>query len=221
MASKNTGQRVGIWIIAIVMTVGTIGSFLVIILANNNQKIDQARLNELSQQYSDAQAEYQKKVDAQASELSAMYFDTFNQYATLPAAFTASEVKDLKTEDLKVGDGETIAKDQAFTAYYIGWNPSGVVFDGSINGSALKAPFTAQPGSVITGWTEGVVGMKVGGVRVITIPSDKAYGATGSGDLIPANTPLKFVMMVIPTPEVIPQATIPAELLKYYSQNAG
>jgi FKBP-type peptidyl-prolyl cis-trans isomerase len=221
MASRNTGQRVGIWIIAIVMTVGTIGSFLVIILANSNQKLDQTRLSDLSKQYSDNQAEYQKKVDAQANELSATYFDTFNQYAHLPAAFNAADVTTLVSEDIKVGDGATIEKDQAFTAYYIGWNPSGVVFDGSIDGSKLKAPFTAAPGSVITGWSEGVIGMKVGGVRILTIPSDKAYGATGSGENIPANTPLKFVMMVIPTPETIPPATIPAELLKYYSQNAS
>jgi hypothetical protein len=73
---------------------------------------------------------------------------------------------------------------------------------------------------VIKGWTDGTVGMKVGGVRELTIPSDQAYGATGSGTNIPPNTPLKFVIMVIPTPETIPQAAIPPELLKYYTKGS-
>ena len=58
--------------------------------------------------------------------------------------------------------------------------------------------------------------MNVGGIRELTIPSDLAYGETGSGDDIPANTPIKFVMMVIPTPETIEQPEIPTELLQYY-----
>ena len=56
--------------------------------------------------------------------------------------------------------------------------------------------------------------MRIGGVRVITIPSDKAYGEQGSGDDIPPNTPIKFVVMAIELP---PAVDIPAELL----QSAG
>jgi FKBP-type peptidyl-prolyl cis-trans isomerase len=217
MASNDKAQRIGIWIIAIVMTIGTLGSFVVIILGNDNQKTDQARKAQLTSEYKVLTDAYQVKVNAQAATLSTTYFPEFNQYSTLPAAFNKDDVKALKTEDLKVGTGADVGKDSSFTAYYIGWNPSGVVFDGSVDGAKLKAPFTAQPGGVIAGWSEGVVGMKVGGVRVLTIPSDKAYGEKGSGDKIPANTPLKFVMMVIPTPEVIPQPQPSAELLKYYS----
>lgn len=217
MASNNKAQRIGIWIIAVVMTVGTLGSFLVIILQNDNQKIDQVRITKLTNEYKIATDEYQKKIDAQAAELSAVYFTEFNQYATLPAAFNKDDVKELKKEDLKVGSGADIKKDSSFTAYYIGWNPTGEVFDGSIDGTKLKAPFTAQPGGVIPGWSEGAVGMKVGGIRVLTIPSEKAYGDTARGDKIPANTPLKFVFMVIPTPEKIAEPTVPAELLKQYS----
>ena len=79
----------------------------------------------------------------------------------------------------------------------------------------MKAPFTASPGQVIKGWSNGVVGMKVGGVRELTIPSEQGYGATGSGASIPPNTPLKFVMMVIPTPE---QVEVPQELIDLYSR---
>ncbi|CAN5409765.1 hypothetical protein BH10PAT4_BH10PAT4_3990 [soil metagenome] len=219
MATKKA-QRIGIWIIAIIMLIGTLASFIAIILAPKNQESDQAKLASLSAEYQTAQAEYQKKVDAQAAVLTEQYFTEFNQYATLPAAFSKADVTKLVTEDLKVGTGAEIKADTTFAAYYIGWNPDGVVFDGSIDGTKLKAPLTVSPGSVIKGWIDGVIGMKIGGVRLLTIPSDQAYGEAGSGDKIPANTPLKFVMMIIPTPDTILAAEVPPELLKYYT-NGG
>lgn len=218
--SATKTQRIGIWVIAVFMVVGTIGSFLAIILANNNQQTDQARISELSAQYEKEYKEYQTKSDAQAKDLSAKYFATFNQFATRPAAFDSASVKELKTSDLIVGDGEAITPESTFTAYYIGWNPTGKVFDGSIDGDSLKAPFAVTPGSVIPGWTKGAEGMKVGGVRELTIPSDLAYGETGSGEDIPANTPIKFIVMIIPTPEAITAPAAPPELIKYY-QSGG
>lgn len=202
------------------MVVGTIGSFLAIILANKNQQTDQSRINELTAQYQKEYTEYQTKVDAQAKELSAQYFETFNQFASRPAAFDAAGVTELKTSDIIVGSGDTITKDSSFTAYYLGWNPTGKVFDGSIDGRSLKAPFDVAPGSVIAGWTQGTEGMKVGGVRELTIPASLAYGETGSGADIPANTPIKFIIMIIPTPEKIASPTMPPELIKYY-QSGG
>jgi hypothetical protein len=61
--------------------------------------------------------------------------------------------------------------------------------------------------------------MKIGGIRELTIPSDKGYGAAGSGDKIPANSPLKFVIMAIPTPEAISEPAVPQDLLDYYQKN--
>jgi len=197
-------QRIGIWVIAIVLFVGTLAGFIAIILTPKNQQSDQARVEQLSQQYQDAQKEYQAKVAAQGTELSAKYFAAFSGYASRVGPFSKDDVTELKKEDLKIGDGGIITQSTAFTAYYIGWNPDGVIFDQSIDGSSLKAPFTAQPG----------------GVRELTIPADKAYGATGSGDKIAPNTPLKFVIMVIPTPEAIAQPEIPAALLKYYTRGS-
>lgn len=217
--ATRTVQRIGIWTIAIVLTVGTLAGFVAIILAPQNQATDQARIKELTSRYQADTKEYQAKVDAQAADLSTQYYPIFKEYATRPTAFDKEGVASLSTSDLKIGDGAELTKDSSFTAYYIGWNPSGVVFDGSIEGGTLKAPFSVTPGGVITGWTEGVAGMKIGGVRELSIPADKAYGAAGSGDKIPPNTPIKFVIMVIATPTTIPQPEIPAELLKYYSQN--
>lgn len=234
MATRKS-QRIGIWVIAGALTIGTIGGFLAMVLAPTNAASDQARLQQLMADYQKQQSDYQAKhkpqfdeysakQTAQATELSAKYFAAFNQYASRPAAFTAADVKELKKEDLKAGDGDVIKKDSSFTAYYIGWNPSGKVFDGSIDGDKLKAPLSVTPGGVIPGWTEGVDGMKIGGVRELTIPSDKAYGETGQGADIPANTPLKFVIMIIPTPKTIAPPDVPAEptpseeLLKLYAQ---
>ncbi len=203
------------------MVLGTIGSFLGIILANNNQQTDQARINELTAEYQKEYEVYQAKVDAQAKELSAQYYETFNQFATRPAAYDAASVTELKTNDIIVGSGEDITSDSSFTAYYIARNPTGKVFDGSIDGNTLKAPLAVEPGGVIEGWTKGVNGMKVGGVRELSIPAELAYGATGSGEDIPANTPIKFILMIIPTPEEIEAPAMSPELMKYYQSGGG
>lgn len=197
-------QRIGIWIIAIVLGIGTLGSFLVMALNVQNQSTDETTLQKESD-------DYQAAVATQTTQLSNKYYAEFGKYASIPAVFTASDVTKLTTNDLKIGDGETVTATTAYNAYYIGWNPQGVVFDQSISDGALKAPIAG--GNLITGWNEGVIGMKIGGVRELSIPSDKAYGETGAGDNIPANTPIKFVVMIIPKVEDVP---IPAELLQYY-----
>lgn len=188
-------QRIGIWIIAIVMTIGTLGSFAVMVLANDNQQTSATRLKDLM-------ANYQKEQTDQSDKLSAQYFDTFSGYASQPAAFDAATVTDLATTDLKVGDG-TELKDGAtdYSIYYIGWNPTGKVFDQSIDGSKLKAPLAG--GQFVEGMNKGVVGMKIGGVREISIPAAQAYGATGQGADIPPNTPIKFIVMAIPKVDTI------------------
>lgn len=214
-------QRIGIWIIAIVMLVGTLGSFAVMVLASKNDTTDKAKIQQLSAQYQKDYAAYQAKVDAQAKKLSGKYYSDFNKYSSKPAKFDKNDVKSLKKDDLKTGTGEKLSKTSTFTAYYIGWTPDGKVFDSSISSGALKAPIKVKPGGVITGWTEGVDGMKVGGVRELTIPADKAYGSAGSGDKIPANSPLKFVIMVIPTPDSIAEPAVPQELMDYYNKTSA
>lgn len=205
-------QRIGIWVITVVMAIGAVGVYFVAILANNN---DSAKTSS----YQATLAEYQQKVAAQAAELSTKYYATFSPFASRVHSFEKAAAQEkLVTEDLLVGDGETITDTTPFAAYYIGWNPDGTIFDQSISGSSLKAPIGASVGldkglanaGLITGWKEGMIGMKIGGIREITIPSEKAYGSAGSGSQIPADTPIKFVVMAIPSPAEIP---VPAELL--------
>ena len=96
--------------------------------------------------------------------------------------------------------------------YYIGWNAKGEIFDQSIADGKLKAPLNMDgPANtaVIQGWKEGLIGMKIGGVRELTIPANKAYGDKAQGDKIPANSPLKFVVMAIEKPADIPEPEMP------------
>ena len=166
------------------------------ILANENQNNEQEQL----------QKEYQELLEQQqkeTTELSATYFDEFKQYESRPADFDASTVGESVTfTDVKEGDGETITEGfNSYRAYYMGWNPTGTVFDSSISGESLKAPLDLSQMTLIPGWYDGVEGMKIGGVREVTIPAGLAYGETGSGEDIPPNTPIKFLIMAIPPAE--------------------
>ena len=209
--------------IAGALAVGTIGSFVAIVLANDNSQQDLARRDKLTAEYQAEYQAYQAKVNAQdadvasrTAELSAKYYNEFNAYNSRVSTFDPANITELKTEDLKVGEGAEISSSSTFIAYYIGWKSDGTIFDQSISDGALKTPIAASPGSVITGWTEGAVGMKVGGIRELTIPSNKAYGPTGSGDSIPGNTPLKFIIMIIETREAIAAPQPSEELLRFY-----
>jgi FKBP-type peptidyl-prolyl cis-trans isomerase FkpA len=100
-------------------------------------------------------------------------------------------VTELKIEDVKVGTGDEAAAGKAVTVHYTGWLTSGTKFDSSKDHGQ---PFTFQlgAGQVIKGWEQGVTGMKVGGVRKLTIPPSLGYGANGAGGVIPPNATLVF-----------------------------
>lgn len=221
--ATTRGQRWGIWIIAGTMLVGTIGGFIAMMVAPANEARDRAALEAAQKQYSEATAAYQKTVEQKATEYAARYYGQIASYTARVAAFDAAAVTELKKEDLKVGDGEEITAQSVFAAYYIGWNPKGEIFDQSIADGKLKEfLYTGSldgglgKASLIQGWKQGMVGMKIGGVRELTIPASLAYGEAGSGDKIPANTPLKFIVMAVPKPADKPE--IPELLKKEYKK---
>ncbi len=198
--ATSKAQRIGIIIIAVVMIVGTVGSFFIMIVANDNatrdQVIQQEQEAEQMAEFEKQMAEMQKEQAAEAKKLSEKYYEEFAQYESLPAPFDASKAKKLEKNDLKQGTGQEITQDTRYRAYYIGWNEQGKVFDGSIEDGALKMPLEGGAG-LIEGWVKGVEGMKIGGVRTITIPGNMAYDTDQNAD-IKANAPLKFVVMAIP-----------------------
>ena len=97
----------------------------------------------------------------------------------------------LQIEDITVGTGATAATGDTLSVLYTGTFLDGRVFDASSLHGNVPIQFQLGAGRVIQGWDQGLVGMKVGGKRRLTIPSSLAYGASGSGS-IPPNTPLKF-----------------------------
>ena len=97
----------------------------------------------------------------------------------------------LKIEDVNVGPGAEATKGKRVTVHYVGTLTTGSKFDSSRDrNEGFK--FTLGAGEVIKGWDEGVAGMKVGGVRKLTIPPELGYGARGFPPVIPANATLIF-----------------------------
>jgi peptidylprolyl isomerase len=103
----------------------------------------------------------------------------------------------LVTKDIKVGHGAAAKTGDNVTVKYVGVScDTGEVFDASYTDGAPKkqlGPFPLGQHQVISGWDEGLVGMKVGGVRELIIPASKAYGESGSGK-IQGNDTLIFVV---------------------------
>jgi peptidylprolyl isomerase len=100
----------------------------------------------------------------------------------------------LVTKELITGTGAEAKAGDPVTVNYVGvLYHGGAEFDSSWKRSEPFA-FTLGKGQVIKGWDQGVAGMKVGGRRELIIPSELAYGKTGSPPTIPANAPLVFVV---------------------------
>lgn len=97
--------------------------------------------------------------------------------------------ENLVTEDLVVGTGATAVNGDTVSVFYTGSFLNGQVFDTNVGKNALVFRLGAR--AVIAGFEQGIVGMKVGGKRRLTIPPSLAYGSQGSGP-IPPNTTLRF-----------------------------
>lgn len=101
---------------------------------------------------------------------------------------------DLVIEDLTVGDGKEAMKGTNVEVHYVGvaWSTQRE-FDASWNrGDTFE--FRLGAGQVISGWDQGVTGMKVGGRRVLTIPPHMGYGNQGAGGVIKGGETLIFVV---------------------------
>ena len=83
--------------------------------------------------------------------------------------------------DIKEGTGPEAKKGDILEVHYTGWLKDGTKFDSSKDRNEPFV-FPLGAGKVIKGWDEGMVGMKPGGVRKLTIPFEKAYGEAGRGD---------------------------------------
>lgn len=183
--STNRAQRILIWIICIVMAVGFLVSLFVWVLAiadpatNPNQII-----------YEKANEKAAEEAEAERAKL-----EVFNgEEAT---TFNAVDIKKLQVKTIKEGNGETVAKTDTISAYYTGWLPDGTIFDSTKSTDTENESRSFALDAVITGWTNGLSGKKVGGIYELTIPANEAYGETGIPPTIPANTPLRFIVEIV------------------------
>lgn len=120
-----------------------------------------------------------------------------NPYAPSESHPEASLNIPFSTTDLRVGTGSAAANGQRLTVAYTGWlyDPNvfpdykGKVFDSTTAASPFQ--FTLGNGTVIAGWDQGLVGMRVGGLRRLIIPTELGYGTSGTGP-IPGNATLLF-----------------------------
>lgn len=193
-------QRVAIIIVTVLLLGSVVLTYMLVVL-NGNSSSDtssEAQIAELTEEYQQKSEE----IEAAAKPLSDKYFDDFVKYKSEVKSYNSANANaaGLETKDLKEGTGRTLAEgDTDYAAYYIGWCADGSIFDSSFNDnedpSSLKAPLDAGIG-LIEGWNQGVIGMKLGGVRQISMSGALAYGDTQEicGG---TNSPLKFVVFAM------------------------
>jgi len=104
---------------------------------------------------------------------------------------------DLVIEDLEAGSGAEVVPGSTVTVDYVGvaWSTRGEFDSSWASGKPLRFP--VGRGQVIAGWDEGLLGMRTGGRRRLTIPPHLGYGAAGAGLFIKGNETLVFVVDLI------------------------
>ena len=215
LLKTSVTQRIWIIVITILLLGSTIATYVCIVASSGSK--NSASQSELETQY----AQKQEEISAYSEVLSSKYI--------MDLASTRSEVKAYNAEnanstgvqktDLKEGTGrELVTGDLNYFAYYIGWCADESVFDSSFNDFAnptsLKVPLYAGQG-LIEGWNEGVVGMKLGGIREITVPGELAYGQNREicGGY---NSPLKFIILALEEDDKL--GTLNQDLQGLYTQ---
>lgn len=183
--ATSTGQRIGIWVIAGALVVGTLGGFAAMILESGNKQTDQAAQQKQYEEYMKQQNE--------AAAAHALSSKPLEGFAATP--FDKAGVSELNVEVIKEGDGAALAADSSLEANYFGWTSDGKIFD-STNQNGTVTPATFGLDGVIEGWKKGLNGVRVGSVVKLSIPANLAYGANGSPPNIGPDEPLQFIVEV-------------------------
>lgn len=93
--------------------------------------------------------------------------------------------------DVKVGTGAPVKPGDTVVVHYVGKLGDGKIFDSS-KSRAIPFELTVGKGMVIKGWEVGLIGMRGGGVRRLSIPPEQGYGERGVPHVIPPNATLYF-----------------------------
>ncbi len=197
----STKQRVLIIVIAVIMLGSIIASYAAIIMNNGNSsssssdsKIDEAKVAEYEEAYEAKVAEF--------AETTKSDYDKFMKYKGEIKAYNETSANEggVAKRDLKEGSGTKVESDGSnYLAYYVGWCADESVFDSSFDDNDNPTSFAKilDPSlGMIEGWTAGVDGMKIGGIREITVPSELAYA--DSMEICGGyNKPLKFLVYAV------------------------
>ncbi len=224
--------RIIVGVIAFLMLFSTVAVYVLIVLSNENKKVNNEVASEELKKVEKELDEKRAEAEALTDELSNKHFGTLKKYRSAVKSYNAQAVNDagLKTKDLAKGSGAEIKSDTEYYAYYIGWCADESVFDSSFDSwdsaSSLSAPIQYTPGesSLIAGWVDGIIGMRIGGVREIDIPGELAYG--NDREICGGkNSPLKFIVYPVEVSDKYKQTVKEFDLLYnqytvlYYSQN--
>lgn len=191
--------RIFISVIAILMLGSMVASYALIV-ANGNKdvtgsgeiEVDEAKIAELEGKYAEIEAKFKEATKGD--------YETFVAFRSEIKGYNeaAANSGGISTRDLKVGSGRELSEgDKDYLAYYVGWCADETVFDSSFddnkNPTAFSKILDASLG-MIEGWNLGVEGMRIDGIREVTISSELAYGESMEicGGL---NKPLKFLIM--------------------------
>ncbi len=189
-------QRIFIGLIAVLMLGSIIAGYAAIILnggssTSSDSGVDEAKVAEYQAAYDEVQAKF---IEATRDD-----YNKFIAYKGEIKAYNETSANEggLQTRDLYKGSGDKISDDTEYLAYYVGWCADESVFDSSFDNNDNPTAFTkildASVG-MIEGWTQGVKGMHLDGVREITVPGELAYG--DSMEICGGkNKPLKFIVM--------------------------
>ena len=188
MPSKTkTSHRIFALTLAVLFFVTSFGVTFLILWQMHQQSRADSSANTASATNSASTQTKSKENKVSANKLQGTKLVGFEPTSSIPA---------LKTVDIKVGKGDAASAKSTVTVNYTGAvAATGIIFQSSLDSGQ---PATFPLNQVIKGWTEGIPGMKAGGVRRLLIPAALAYGASppqGSG--IPANADLVFDVTLI------------------------
>ena len=140
------GQRIFIWVIAVVLTLGTIVGLIFMVWATQDSDVDPNSIaqEEVNEQYEQAYEEYQKQLEEERQKYRAL-----DGYDDKVGAFDADSVKELSVETLKEGDGATISESDTVRINYTGWTPDGKIFESTKSEGEDATPQTFQLSGLI------------------------------------------------------------------------
>lgn len=136
---------------------------------------------------------YGSKYSGKVSNESA---ETQNKLGTEAEQVQSKIMENFKISDIVAGNGAEAKSGDLVIVNYVGTLDNGKKFDSSYDRNKPFS-FTLGAGEVIKGWDLGVVGMKVGGKRELTIPSELGYGASGYPPIIPPDATLHFTVELL------------------------